>query len=101
MQRGSIALGPRFELWKNKHNQTPQQLATYLGVTIDILAELAAESVPDDGSPVGPGAFRRSREPGVSDDPDLHQLEQLANRYGATYRRLYDVVAMNQMREDQ
>ena len=101
MATGSIALGPRFEAWKEKHEQTDEQLATYLGITVDVLATLAAEGVPNDGQHVGFRAPGEDWSQGVSHDPDRYQLQRLADRYHADERRLFYVVGLNEMRLDQ
>ena len=99
MARGSIALGPRFEAWKDTHDQTDEQLARYLGVTVDVLAQLAAESVAATDTPAGFKGIGEDWNSGAWDQPDGHQLEQLAQRHGADPKRLTDV-AWNEMRED-
>ena len=93
MQRGSIALGPRLEAWKDRHDQTDEQLARHLGIKLDDLPRLTAESVPDDGNPVGFKAPGERCDSGVSSEPDLYQLDRLADRYGADRQRLREVVA--------
>ena len=97
---GTIALRPRFERWQQTHEQTNEQLARYLGVTIDMLAKLADESVQDDGSGSGLKGMGERWDQGDSDTPDQYQLDQLAGRYGADRKRLFDLVAFNEMHDD-
>ena len=100
MARGSIALGPRFEQWKATHDQTDEQLARYLGITIDVLPQLAAASFPAVDNPAGFKGIGEDWNSGESDEPDPYQVELLAQRYGADPKRLVGV-AWNEMDEDQ
>src|SRR5262245_22913977 len=91
-----IALGWAFERWKQTHERTDEQLAQYLGVPISKLAQLAAESVPDGGSGSPLKAPWEGWDAGESDTPDSYQLEQLAMRFGADCKRLFDLVTFNE-----
>ena len=82
----SLALGRYFEAWQRNHGQTDQELAAYLGVTMEQLSALAAETVePGEGAP--DDAARPMPAPPLATD-----LDPIIERHGVNGQRLRDVV---------
>jgi hypothetical protein len=81
----TLALGRYFEAWQHNHNQTDEELAAYLGVTVSLLADLAAEPIePAGGTPRdGSDDARPMPEPPLATD-----LEPIAERHGVNGQRL-------------
>lgn len=85
----TIALGRYFEDWKRNHQQCDDDLAAYLGLTVDQLAALAAEVVEPGGSTAeGDAGDARPMPP----PPLPEQIEPLADRHAANAQRLRNVI---------
>ena len=85
----TITLGRYFEAWRRNHVQTEEQLAEYLGVTVDGLAALADEPIELGESPAGGDAGGARPMP---DPPLPDQLEAIAERLAVNGQRLRNVV---------
>ena len=85
----TITLGRYFETWRRNHVQTEDQLAEYLGVTIDGLAALAEEPIELGDSPSGSeaGGARPMPAPPLSTE-----LDPIIERTGVNGQRLRNVI---------
>jgi hypothetical protein len=80
----SMTLGRYFEAWQRNHVQSDEELAAYLGVTVDQLVALAAEPI----EPVGDADPARP----MPMPPMAWDIDPIAERHGANSQRLRSVI---------
>jgi hypothetical protein len=89
----TTTLAQYFEAWQHENSRPPDQLATYLGLAPDRLAQLAAEHVATESA----GSMSGSTD-GADDappEPSVEHLEQIGRRYGVNIDRLLSVVGVS------
>jgi hypothetical protein len=85
----TITLGRYFEAWQRNHVQSDDELAAYLGVTVDQLAALAAEPVePEGAATIGDAEPSRP----MPMPPMSTELDPIAERHGVNGQRLRNVI---------
>jgi hypothetical protein len=85
----TLTLGRYFEAWQRNHVRTDEELAEYLGVTVEQLPALASETVEAGGDPAGDDAESTRPMPGP---PLSTDLDATVERYGLNGQRLRNVI---------
>jgi hypothetical protein len=92
----TTTLGQYFEAWQRESGRPPAQLATYLGLAPDRLAELATEHVATESA----GGVGESAESADATGlvPSVNDVERIGRRYGVNLDRLLSVVGVSDAR---